>query len=327
MAGQEPSPPPSSRQKTLSVSLQRMTCGPLRGRELFPGGWAIPEPLRLSPSQEKASGAFPFSGEDLVPEVGPNLSPCVSPLHRGEQEGSCDAGILRFPHRLNAPRFAAEPRAPAGLPPQSLVSPTILQETTNTGKPKQTRTGDPRPRRGAKPGPGRCSRCRREALIAGERTGASASLLFGRSERVTPSACAGRMRVPNEPPGRSKRPTVERYGDGRYGERYVFRPHRRYVVARHVGSGRFGEKTRPDVRRPCQTCADPARRDGHEHGCCRKEEMSGANEIRRSGSSDVIGRGPAVHSTTSPQAQPPFEVGFIFPLRAPDGPSERARAR
>jgi len=38
------------RGKTLSVSLQRMTYGPLRGREPVSGGWAKPKPLRLSPS-------------------------------------------------------------------------------------------------------------------------------------------------------------------------------------------------------------------------------------------------------------------------------------
>jgi len=36
--------------------------------------------------------------------------------------GSCDAGSLRVPHRWTDPRFAAEHRAPAGLPPQSLAS-------------------------------------------------------------------------------------------------------------------------------------------------------------------------------------------------------------
>jgi len=67
----------------------------------------------------------------------------------------------------------------------SPVSPTILQEHTNTGKPKPTRTEDPRPSRGR-------NRCRSEALIAGERTGASAGwcgflrLLFGWSKRGCP---------------------------------------------------------------------------------------------------------------------------------------------
>jgi len=61
--------PPAN--KTLSVSLQRMTYGPLRGRGPGSGGWR-------------------------------NTGPCVSPpkAFGGEQEGSCDAGILRFPHRL-----------------------------------------------------------------------------------------------------------------------------------------------------------------------------------------------------------------------------------
>jgi len=60
---------------------------------------------------------------------------------------------------------------------------------------------------------------------------------------------------------------------------------------------------------------------------CQKGEMSDTNEIRRSGSSDLMGSGSAVHSTTSPQALPQFDLGSIFPLRAPGGPSRRDRVR
>jgi len=44
-----------------------MTCGPLRSKTL---------------------SVSPYEGEDLVPEVERSTGPCVSPLHRGEQEGS-----------------------------------------------------------------------------------------------------------------------------------------------------------------------------------------------------------------------------------------------
>jgi len=138
-----------------------MTYGPLRG-----------ETLSVSPCE----------GEDLVPEVGRNPSPCVSPLHRGEQEGSSGARILRFSHRLNA---SLGLRQNIVLRPVSSHNPwsppTILQERTNTGKPKQTRTDDPRARRGR-------SRCRSEALIAGG--GADRRRMHG-SKRWAIRAAAG----------------------------------------------------------------------------------------------------------------------------------------
>ena len=73
--------PLSSPRKTLFVSLQRTTYGPLRGRELGPGDWAH-GPVR---------GREPASGGRANPRP-LRLSP-----HRGEQEGSCGAGSLRFP--------------------------------------------------------------------------------------------------------------------------------------------------------------------------------------------------------------------------------------
>jgi len=104
--------PPAN--KTLSVSLQRMTYAPLRGREPFPEGWR-------------------------------NLGPCVSPpkAFGGEQEGSCDAGMLRFPYWLTDPCCEAEHRSPAGLRPPSLAS-----AHNPSGKQEHTRTDDPWPRRG-----------------------------------------------------------------------------------------------------------------------------------------------------------------------------------
>jgi len=87
--------------KTFSVSLQRMTCGPLQAR--------------LSLSLPRGRG----------PVLGgwQNTGPRVSPLHRGEQEGSCDAGIPRFPHWLTGPWVETEHRSPAGLPPTILGLP------------------------------------------------------------------------------------------------------------------------------------------------------------------------------------------------------------
>jgi len=87
----------------------------------------------LRPPARKTLSVSPYEGEDLVLEVERNTGPCVSPLRRGEQEGSCIAGILRFPHRLIAPRFAAEHRAPAGLSPQSLVSPQSFKNVQTQG--------------------------------------------------------------------------------------------------------------------------------------------------------------------------------------------------
>jgi len=91
---------PSSRRTTLSVS---------------------PED-DLRPPTSKTLSVSPCEGENLFPEGGRNPSPCVSPLPRGEQEGSspsegsCGAGILRLPHRSTDPRGEGEHHSPAGLP-------------------------------------------------------------------------------------------------------------------------------------------------------------------------------------------------------------------
>jgi len=92
-----------------------------------------------------------------------------------------------------------------------------------SGKPKPTRTGDPRPRRGR-------SRCRSEALIAGEPTGARAGwgsgfrFLFGRSKRGHPSARAGGPVGRKEYLGPSGSPPAERLRTAAIRERYVIRP-------------------------------------------------------------------------------------------------------
>ncbi len=85
---------PSSPRKTLSVS---------------------PED-DLRPPASKTLSVSPYEGETLFPEVANYTGPCVSPLHRGEQEGSCGARSLRFPHRLTDPRGEGEHRPPAGPP-------------------------------------------------------------------------------------------------------------------------------------------------------------------------------------------------------------------
>ncbi len=92
--------------------------GLVRGREPVSGGWANPGP-RVSPLTGENKRGLPLHRRDPVPEgCKPHVPLRLSP-HRGEQEGSCDAGILRFPHRLTDPRFVAKHRSPAGLPPQS----------------------------------------------------------------------------------------------------------------------------------------------------------------------------------------------------------------
>jgi len=54
----------------------------------------------LRPPARETLSVSPEEGEDLIPEVGRNPSPCVSPLRRGEQEGSfppseSTRGVLR----------------------------------------------------------------------------------------------------------------------------------------------------------------------------------------------------------------------------------------
>ena len=106
--------------------------GPLRGREPAPGGWAQHGPVR---------GREPTPG-GCEPHGPLRLSP-----HRGEQEGSCGARSLRFPHRLTNPRSERERRPP--------ILQATLQESKNTGQTKQTRADNPRATPGAKPVPER----------------------------------------------------------------------------------------------------------------------------------------------------------------------------
>jgi len=80
----------SRRRKTLSVSLQRMSYGPSKTLSVSPSG-----------------------GEDLVPEVGRTTGPCVSPLHRGEQEGSSPS------QERTCSRRSGEPPAPCVSPPKA----------------------------------------------------------------------------------------------------------------------------------------------------------------------------------------------------------------
>ena len=89
--------------------------GPLRGRDLVPGGPCAHGPLR---------------GRDLVPGGCEPHGPLRLSPHRGEQEGSCGARSLRFPHRLTDPRGEGERRPPAGLPNPS-GNPSGKQEYRN----------------------------------------------------------------------------------------------------------------------------------------------------------------------------------------------------
>jgi len=148
----------SSRWKTFSVSLQRMTDGPLRRRPSL----SLPERertwfRRLSETRALASLPRKRSGETKRGLPTPGV--CESPI-------GC------------APRFAAEHRAPARLSHQSLRK-ARTQESTNTGKHehRKARTQGSQNRRGpmirgpaegeagawrAKPVPGGRSRCRSE---------------------------------------------------------------------------------------------------------------------------------------------------------------------
>ena len=167
MAGREPFTGPSSRRKTLS------------SRRQDPLGLSPEDDLR--PPANKTLSISPCEGENLFPEVGETRGPCVSPLPRGEQEGSSSSQERPCSRRLRTTR------APASLPSQgrtrgvlrrreSAIPPSvdrssrggrtsfpgrppllqaILQESKNPGTPKQTRADDPRPRRGRR-------RCLRE---------------------------------------------------------------------------------------------------------------------------------------------------------------------
>jgi len=117
--------PPAS--KTLSVSPQRMTCGPLRARPSLSlparertwfqrfGETRAPASLPRKRSGETKRG-LPLHRREPGSGGWAKHWPLRLSPHRGDQEGSSDAGILRVPHRVTDPRFAAEHRAPAGLP-------------------------------------------------------------------------------------------------------------------------------------------------------------------------------------------------------------------
>ena len=110
MAGRDPFRDPFVAPQDPSRSLPRgrptapckqdPLCLSLRGRELGPGDWAH-GPVR---------GREPASGGRANPRP-LRLSP-----HRGEQEGSCGVGRLRFSHRLTDPRGEGDRRSSAGSP-------------------------------------------------------------------------------------------------------------------------------------------------------------------------------------------------------------------
>jgi len=181
-------PRPLLRVARPSRSLQRMTYGPLRARPSL----SLPARERTCSrrvGETRAPASLPFLGENKR----------GLPLQRGlAARGYCDCPIGR-------PILAV--RENTILQP---VSPTILPERTNTGKPKQTRTDDPRPHRGpssaeASAGGGGVSRPPCGPVT--KRTPFDPS----RKDECTESAR-------NESLGRLGRPTA-----GRYGERYIFR--------------------------------------------------------------------------------------------------------
>ncbi len=165
------------------------------------------DPLCLSPEDDLRP---PARERTCSRRLGANPGPLRLSPHRGEQEGSCGAGSLRFPHRLTDPRSERERRPP--------ILQATLQESKNTGQTKQTRTDDPRATPGAKPVP--------ERVPEQGPVGAAVSVPSGPVTKETPLAQAGEPVRRNESPGRLERPTV-----GRYGERYFFPIH---IVWRYV---------------------------------------------------------------------------------------------
>jgi len=132
--GRDPSQMRSSRRRTLHRVGRPLLFSPERFR-----GRDARARVSLNPREQVLS---------LCRDLGFAQPPGTGPLPRRErQRGSSDAGSLRLPHRLTAPRFTAEHRSPAGLRHRSWSSLTILQESKNTGKQESTRTDNPRPRR------------------------------------------------------------------------------------------------------------------------------------------------------------------------------------
>jgi len=166
-----PSQTPSSRQKTPLV-LPRTLSGERRK------GLGFAQPPEPGPLPRRGQGLAHHPGTGPLPRrarVSPNIRIQVLSLAGGRrsssgerQRGSRDAGILRFPHRLNASIGLrqsivirpASPHNPWSRPPNPSGKREHRQESANTGKPKQTRPEDSRPRwersrcLGAQPVPG-----------------------------------------------------------------------------------------------------------------------------------------------------------------------------
>ncbi len=111
-----PDRPPAPSGKQEQTRRERGRChrawrDPWRTRPLR----RLARPPRSLPASKTLS-VSPYEGETLLPEVANHTGPCVSPLHRGDQEGSCGARSLRFPRRLTDPRGEGERRSPAGPP-------------------------------------------------------------------------------------------------------------------------------------------------------------------------------------------------------------------
>jgi len=155
----------------------------------------------------------PVEGRDARAGGSPNLRNQVLSLGGRDREG---LATPRFTHRLTDPRFAAQHRAPAVRTPQSLVSPL-----NPSGKPELQKSQNRR-------GP-----MIRDPFVAGQKGG-----VLGLSRKDA---------LRNEPPGRSGRPTVGRYGGGRYGERfpiYVNRTRDQFAAA-------MGASIPSRTERPC----------------------------------------------------------------------------
>jgi len=224
----------------------------MTGRAPFTDALFASEDLSWSPpkafgGETQGAGGSPDRREQVLSCEGED--PSCSPLWRGETQGAGGspdrreqvlslggrdreglAGAVghplerdreglatpRFTHRLTDPRFAAQHRAPAVRTPQSLVSPL-----NPSGKPELQKSQN---RRGL---------MIRDPFVAGQKGG-----VLGLSRKDA---------LRNEPPGRSGRPTVGRYGGGRYGERfpiYVNRTRDQFATA-------IGVSTPSRTERPC----------------------------------------------------------------------------
>jgi len=108
------------------------------------------------PRRCKTLSVSPCEGEDLVPEVGTNPGPCVSPLHRGEQEGSCNAksASVKGPQLVTDPSDCGSPRSATAATDASSTCATSSRPCSPGRKNGSTGAPPGRSARGPEGGPG-----------------------------------------------------------------------------------------------------------------------------------------------------------------------------